>query len=219
MNRPPPPDAPHLTARELACRRGTRKLFHGLELDVAPGQIVWIRGRNGRGKTSLLRLAAGLAPPEHGELLREGVPVRRSDTHERELVYIGHANALKEDLSAAEALSFLLRVHGRPHARDTVEAALERLGIASRRNALVRTLSQGQRRRIALARLAVDVAMPAPSLWLLDEPYDALDTDGVQALDAIFTEHLGRGGSLMLTSHLPVSRALAPAEVDLDAYV
>jgi len=220
LNRPPAtPAAPHLTAHELACKRGTRPLFHGLELDVGPGRMVWIRGRNGRGKTSLLRLAAGLAVPEHGALLREGVPVRRSESHARELVFIGHHNALKEDLTAAEALRFLLRIHRRPHAPGIVEQALERLGIASRRNAPVRTLSQGQRRRVALSRLPVEVALPAPSLWLLDEPYDALDTDGVRALDVLFAEHLARGGSLMLTSHLPITRDLQPVEVDLDGYV
>jgi heme exporter protein A len=209
--------APRLSAVDLACRRGSRQLFHGLALDVAPGQLVWVRGHNGRGKTSLLRLLAGLAAPEQGQLLRDGVPIRRSASHARELVFIGHNNALKDDLEVAEALQFLLRIHGRASDIATVHGALDRLGLASRRSAPVRTLSQGQRRRVALARLAVDVASTPPSLWLLDEPFDALDVDGVRAVDELLAEHLRRGGSVLLSSHLPVSRALSPVEVDLDA--
>src|SRR2546423_7617970 len=201
LNSPSPATpAATLTGTDLACRRGHRQLFHGLALGVAPGQLVWVRGHNGRGKTSLLRLVAGLAVPEHGALLRDGVPVRRSDAHARELVFIGHHNALKDDLDVAEALRFLLRIHGRPCDAATVDAALDRLGMGSRRRAFVRTLSQGQRRRVALARLAVDVAMPAPSLWLLDEPFDALDADGVAGVQALLAEHLGRGGSRLMTS-------------------
>ncbi|HEX6706447.1 MAG TPA: cytochrome c biogenesis heme-transporting ATPase CcmA [Albitalea sp.] len=210
-----PLPAPRLVARELACRRGTRLLFKGLDLDVPAGRIVWLRGQNGRGKTSLLRLAAGLSSPEHGHVLIDGVPAR-TITPERALVFIAHANALKEDLSVSEALAFLLRLHGRASDGPTVRAALERLGLAGRRDAMVRTLSQGQRRRVALARLAVETA---PSLWLLDEPFDALDTDGVERVNGLLVEHAGRGGSVLLTSHLALDAArLAPIEVDLDRY-
>jgi heme exporter protein A len=212
----PPTAAPRLTAAALACRRGHRLLFQGLTLDVAPGQIVWLRGRNGRGKTSLLKLAAGLAAPEHGEVMCDGLPVRRSLAVQDRLVFIGHANALKEDLTASEALDFLLRIHGRPHGPDIVSAALERLGMFSRRHATVRTLSQGQRRRIALARLAVE---DRPSLWLLDEPYDALDSEGVARVNALLAGNARRGGSIMLTSHLTLDTALLqPIELDLDRY-
>jgi heme exporter protein A len=207
-----------LAGTDLACRRGTRQLFHGLTLDVPPGRLVWVRGRNGRGKTSLLRLVAGLAVPDQGALLRGGEPVRRSPAHARELVFIGHHNALKDDLDVTEALQFLLRIHGRPTAAATVEAALDRLGLAGRRRAYVRTLSQGQRRRVALARLAVDVASPRASLWLLDEPFDALDVDGVASVEGLLREHLARGGSVLMTSHLPVNPDLRPVKVDLDAH-
>jgi heme exporter protein A len=205
-----------LTAALLACRRGTRLLFKDLDLDIAGGQIVWVRGQNGRGKTSLLRLAAGLSTPEHGEVASDGVSVRRSGDYRERLVYIGHANALKEDLTVTEALEFMLRIHQRPYETSAVHAALERVGLHSRRNAAVRTLSQGQRRRVALARLAVETM---PSLWILDEPFDALDVDGVARLNALLKEHVGRGGSVMLTSHLVLDTALLkPIEVDLDRY-
>jgi len=209
------PTAPRLVAADLACRRGTRLLFRGLNFELAPGQLIWLRGQNGRGKTSLLRLAAGLSSPEQGQLLADGQRVRHAPEFERRLVFIGHGNALKEDLSVSETLAFLLRIHQRPADLATVHAALQRLGLHSRRDAPVRTLSQGQRRRVALSRLAVDAT---PSLWLLDEPFDALDADGVQRVNALLSEHLRRGGSVMLTSHLPLDRTtLDPVELDLDA--
>jgi len=130
------------------------------------------------------------------------------------LVFVAHANALKDDLAAGEALAFLLRIHGRPFDGATLDAALDRLGILSRRDAPVRTLSQGQRRRVALARLAVE---QRPTLWLLDEPFDALDTDGLSRVNAVLAGHLYRGGSIMLTSHLDLDTAvLHPIELDLD---
>ncbi|HMC16167.1 MAG TPA: cytochrome c biogenesis heme-transporting ATPase CcmA [Albitalea sp.] len=208
--------ASRLSASALACRRGSRLLFKNLDLDVDAGEIVWVRGQNGSGKTSLLRLIAGLSTPEHGRVLLDGIPVRSAAAHGRGLVYIAHANALKEDLSVSEALEFLLRIHARPCTPAIVQAALERIGLLSRRQALVRTLSQGQRRRVALARLAVD---DGAALWLLDEPFDALDIDGIARLNGLLNDQVRRGGSVLLTSHLGVSTAtLRPREVDLDAY-
>jgi len=208
--------APRLTAAHLACRRGTRLLFKELALDVGAGQIVWVRGQNGRGKTSLLRLAAGLSTPEHGQVQSDGVSVRRSSDYCERLVYIGHANALKEDLTVTEALQFLLRIHQRPFDVGVAHAALERIGLHSRRHAPVRTLSQGQRRRVALARLAVE---DGPSLWILDEPFDALDVDGVERLNGLLADHVKRGGSVLLTSHLKLDTALLrPIEIDLDHF-
>jgi len=108
---------------------------------------------------------------------------------------------VKDDLTVAESLRFLLQLAGRPIDAGAVEDALERFAIASRRNALVRTLSQGQRRRVALARLA---AQREPLPWLLDEPFDALDAAGVAILADVIAAHARRGGSVVLTSHLPV---------------
>jgi heme exporter protein A len=211
-----PSGVPRFAATQLACRRGTRLLFHDLGFEVNAGQIVWVRGQNGRGKTSLLRLAAGLSTPEHGRVLCDGVPPRRVAEPSQQPLFIGHANALKDDLSASEALAFLLRIHSLRHDIATVHAALERVGVRSRRDALVRTLSQGQRRRVALARLAVD---DRASLWILDEPFDALDLDGQQRLNALLAEHVRRGGCVLLTSHLLLDIALLqPREVDLDRY-
>jgi heme exporter protein A len=212
----PPPALHGLRLRQLVCRRGNRLLFSRLDLDVGAGQIVWVRGRNGRGKTSLLRLAAGLSTPESGEVLWGNLPARRDGGYARQLAFVGHTNALKEDLTVTEALQFLLRIHAFPSDLASVHGALERIGLQGRRGAMVRTLSQGQRRRVALARLAL--ANDA-SMWVLDEPFDALDGDGVERLNGLLVEHAGRGGAVLLTSHQSLdAQRLQPREVDLDRY-
>jgi len=208
---------PTLQLIDLACRRGDRVLFEGVHLGVAAGRVVWLRGSNGRGKTSLLRLVTGLASPEKGEVLWDGEPIRRSGRYRSELVHIGHANALKEDLTVIESLVFLARIHGRDASEQALQHGLELFGLASRRRAPVRTLSQGQRRRVALARLALE---SRPGLWVLDEPFDAVDAEGTQRLNALLASHQERGGSVLLTSHQPViSPALQPVEFDLDRLV
>ena len=201
---------------DLSCRRGDRLLFKGVSFQVRPGSAVWLRGRNGRGKTSLLRLACGLALPESGRVLWDDVVVRRAERYARQRVYIGHANALKEDLTVSESLRFLAHLHNRAHDAAALDAALARVGMASRRDAPVRTLSQGQRRRAALARLALE---RSAGIWILDEPYDALDVDGIACVNGLLHEHLARHGSVLLTSHLPPG-ADAPemTEFDLDRF-
>ena len=157
---------------------------------VKPGELVWLRGKNGSGKTSLLRIVAGLSRPEAGTLTLAGG---------RPGAYIGHANALKDDLTVTESLVFLARLHDLEGSAQGVRDALRTLAIHHRRHAIVRTLSQGQRRRVALARLALE---REPSLWVLDEPFDALDVHGIEAVNRLLVAHLARGGSVLLTSHL-----------------
>jgi heme exporter protein A len=207
--------APTLAAVDLVCRRGNRRLFAGVNFQVGGGQAMWLRGRNGRGKTSLLRLAAGLAVPESGRITWGGVPVRDAAMAQR-LVYVAHASALKDDLSVTESLRFLAQLHGRDDSIAALHTALDRVGMASRRDALVRTLSQGQRRRATLARLALE---REASIWILDEPYDALDSDGIDSINTLLNEHLARGGSVLLTSH-QAAGATAPQMTvfDLDAF-
>jgi heme exporter protein A len=183
-----------LLVRELVCRRGERILFAPVSFAVAPGEIVWLRGANGQGKTTLLRTLAGLSAPASGQVVWAGAP----ELAPRPL-FLAHANALKDDLTAAESLRFLLHLSGDAVDGRDVEAALGRFGLESRRHAFVRTLSQGQRRRVALARLAVQRTLRP---WLLDEPFDALDAAGVALLAGVIAEHAQRGGSIVLTSHL-----------------
>ena len=194
-----PSKAPVLEAVDLGGERGGRPLFRALRFALQPGQVLWLRGRNGRGKTSLLRLMAGLATPAAGAVHCAGVPLPRAGAAWRErLLFIGHANALKEDLTVAESLHFLSQLQGRNCSALQVSGALGRLGIAGLAARPVRTLSQGQRRRVALARLALP---QPPSVWLLDEPFDALDDDGVRRLNELLSAHAANGGSTLLTSH------------------
>lgn len=194
---------PLLAAVGLACRRGDRVLFRGLDLPVRRGEVVWLRGANGRGKTSLLRLLAGLSTPEAGQIRREG-----------ELLYVAHANALKEDLSVLESLRFLARLHGRDVDDTALTEALRQFGMATRRNAPVRTLSQGQRRRVALSRLAL---APSPAVWVLDEPFDALDVEGIASLNEVISQHVRGGGAVVLTSHQALTLAEpVPTVLQLD---
>lgn len=209
-----------LVVSGLACRRGHRLLFEGLSFTLHPGQVLWLRGANGRGKTSLLRLLTGLSTPEAGEIRWSGQGLGAAGAAFREqLLYIGHANGLKDDLTVSEALRFLARIHGRPSAPEVLGEALRRLGLYSRRTAPVRTLSQGQRRRVALARLALDLTEPVGArLWVLDEPYDALDTQGIGVLNDLLGSQARRGGCVVLTSHLPINLVdPEPTVLQLDA--
>ncbi len=205
-----------LQASALAVQRGERLLIRGLDLALMPGTVTWLRGSNGRGKTSLLRVLAGLSSPTHGSIqvlgrsAKEAGPAQRS-----QFVYIAHHNGLKDDLSALESLQFLARLHGLPADPPTLTQALQRMGIAQRRHALVRTLSQGQRRRVALARLLLATSVP---LWLMDEPFDALDAQGVSALNGVISDFAAAGGCVLLTSHQALSlRTPPPRVLDLEA--
>jgi heme exporter protein A len=211
------PDAAWVLQTEgLAGQRGDRILFADLTIALPPGSVTWLRGRNGRGKTSLLRLLAGLSTPSAGLIRIAGrMPSEAGAAWRRQLVYVGHQNALKDDLSVTEALRFLAQLHALPHGEEQLHQALRRMGIANRRHAPVRTLSQGQRRRVALARLALHGGSP---LWLLDEPFDALDVDGIAALNAVLGEHAERGGCVLLTSHQTLTlNSPVPQVLDLDA--
>jgi len=207
--------APLLAAVNLAGERGGRLLFRRLSFALQPGQVVWLRGRNGRGKTSLLRLLAGLSTPVEGAVHCDAVALPNAGPAWRErLVFIAHANALKDDLSVLECLRFLAQLQGRTATLGQLSTALERLGVAALAARPVRTLSQGQRRRVTLARLALP---QPPSVWLLDEPFDALDDDGIGRLNGLLSEHAAAGGSTLLTSHQAlVLQNPVPVVLDLD---
>ncbi|HEU4457873.1 MAG TPA: heme ABC exporter ATP-binding protein CcmA [Methylibium sp.] len=179
---------PLARVRGLSVRRERQRLFRALDFDLPRGRALWIRGRNGSGKTTLLRVLAGLRKPDEG-----GV-----DWSGRRPLFIGHANALKDDLTVLESLRFAARLHRHRGDAASLEAALARLKLDARRDQPVRQLSQGLRRRVALARLALADEAEA---WLLDEPHDALDDDSSATLDALIGEQLARGGAVALTHH------------------
>jgi heme exporter protein A len=199
----PLPAPASLEGRQLSCQRGRRLLFEGLDISLAAGSLTWLRGANGSGKTSLMRILAGLSTPVAGEVLLNGQALHKAGPQARQSVaYVGHANALKDDLSLQESLAFLARLAGMDQPEDRASHALDKLGLGNRRKALVRTLSQGQRRRGALARLALD---DQARTWILDEPYDALDADSMGRLSDLICTQAARGGAVLLTSHQPVS--------------
>ena len=197
---------PHtgLETRDLACERGGKTLFEGLNLSVLPGQSLHLQGDNGSGKTSLLRLLCGLALPLAGQMLWAGQPT----THEREgflrdMLYLGHALALKEGLSALENLHFAAALSGQAWVPDAALQALHQMGLRGREHLPLQVLSQGQKRRVALARLGLSPAR----LWLLDEPFVALDTAACGVLQELMQNHVARGGVVVFTSNQAVHLA------------
>ena len=171
-----------------------------------------VAGANGSGKTSLLRILCGLLPPASGEVIWKGAPIRTlKEDYSRQLVYLGHAPAVKDDLTAAENLAIACRLAGNPQPGEALLEALARFEVP--RKLFVRQLSQGQRRRAALARLALSAPVP---LWLLDEPFTALDSSGVAILRETLEQHAARGGAVAFTTHQDPGMAAAKV-VDLDA--
>jgi heme exporter protein A len=202
-----------LEAHNLACRRGSDWLFKNLSFRLDSGQMMWLRGTNGSGKTTLLRVLAGLTHADEGSLSVGQADSARVKPQTVERLYIGHANGLKDDLTVTESLQFLARLHDKESTVQAVHTALRRMGVHHRRNAYVRTLSQGQKRRVALARLVLD---RSPSLWILDEPFDALDAAAIDTVYAEMIAHLTLGGSVIFTSHVPVDgRGAKPKVLDL----
>jgi heme exporter protein A len=183
-----------LIAKELACVRGGRRVFHGISCAVGAGEALLVTGPNGAGKTSLLRLFAGLLGPASGSIRIEGGASSAGEAAH----FLGHQDCLKGALTAEENLEFAGALSGA--GGETVGAALSRLGLAPSATFPARELSMGQRRRLALARLLVT---PRP-LWLLDEPTAALDADGQTIFMTLANAHLERGGILVAATHLPL---------------
>ncbi len=175
----------------ISCRRGERLVFAGLGFSLVPGGLLLLRGPNGSGKSSLLRLMAGLMQPAEGSLSWDGVAIGRDgDSHRRRLAFLGHLDALKPALSAAENLAFWCGL-------GAVEPALSAWGIDHLARRPARLLSQGQRRRLALARILASKA----TLWLLDEPTNALDDEAVTIFAQCLAGHRASGGMAVIALH------------------
>ncbi|SDS64447.1 MULTISPECIES: cytochrome c biogenesis heme-transporting ATPase CcmA [Pseudomonas] len=194
--------SPVLQTIALACERDLRLLFENFELRLAGGDMVQISGPNGSGKTSLLRLLAGLMQPTDGQVLLNGQPLTEQ-RHElaRNLLWIGHAAGIKDLLTAEENLSWLCALH-QPAEREAIWQALAAVGLRGFEDVPCHNLSAGQQRRVALARLYLD----SPPLWILDEPFTALDKQGVAQLEEHLAGHCERGGLVVLTTHHTLSR-------------
>ena len=205
---------PLLETTGLSCARGRRTLFEDLALCVPAGEVVQILGANGSGKTTLLRVLCGLQPPSAGVVRWRGRNVSSGAPELREEVqFIGHAGGVKLDLTPRENLDVAIALGSRPTG-TTAGEALARLSIGELGRMPVRTLSAGQRRRVALARLLTCASL----LWVLDEPFTALDAGGVAIVDAMLHEHTGAGGAAIITSHHPVALGkTTPRPVSIDA--
>ncbi len=196
-----------LETMALACERGGLRLFSDLGFALQAGGLLRVRGSNGSGKTTLLRTLAGLTRPASGAVRWRGNDIDAD--YRREMLFIGHASAVKDELTVFENLDFASRICGLESSESKIKNALERLGIARLAHLPARYLSQGQRKRAALARLALSAAVP---LWLLDEPFAALDSEGIAQVSALCAAHLAGAGMLVLTSHQDVAIASAAAQ-------
>ena len=199
-----------LEVSDLKCVRGERQLFSGVGFRLEGGKLLYLRGANGAGKTSLLRILCGLSPAEAGQILWNGVEVRElGDAYRHDLFYLGHHNALQEALTVNQNLAFYAALAGMVASAADTSHALTRLGLHACQTRMVRHLSQGQKRRVALSRLMLNRAR----LWILDEPFVALDQAAIALLADLVATHLRNGGLAVLTSHQQVEIPGAQTQV------
>lgn len=195
------PPMPDFAGTDLTCLRGDRLVFTGLDFRIAPGEALLLLGPNGSGKSSLLRMMAGFLRPWRGALAWDDLSVAdEPDGHRRRVHYVGHLDAVKPVLTAAENLAFWAALGGAADPAAHALSALERLGVPHIAGVPGRYLSAGQKRRLNLARI---LAAPAP-LWLLDEPTVALDRAAVALLEGVIAEHRAGGGMVVLSTHADV---------------
>lgn len=188
-----------LQALDISCTRGGLALFAGVTFTLSPGEALRVAGRNGSGKSSLLRILCGLAEPTGGEVRWDGHRIQRiREQYCGNLAYIGHASGIKDELLAWENVAFAASLAGTRIGMQAACDALEQVGLSHVADLPARTLSQGQRKRVALARLCLETPQ---RLWILDEPFIALDTDAVKELCSAIDRHLACGGLTVYTTH------------------
>ncbi|PMK00842.1 cytochrome c biogenesis heme-transporting ATPase CcmA [Vibrio sp. 10N.261.55.A7] len=188
-----------LEVKQLTAIRDERILFESLSFIINEGELVQVEGRNGTGKTTLLRIVTGLGDRDDGEIYWNGENIESNrDAFHQDLLFLGHQTGVKRELTAFENLHFYQSIHA-PHLRDkdTIFKALTKVGLAGREDVPVAQLSAGQQRRVALARLWLS----DQKLWILDEPLTAIDKQGVKVLEALFLQHAEQGGTVILTTH------------------
>ena len=196
-----------LTAHALTCVKRDRVLFADLSFTLPAGSLTYLRGPNGAGKTSLLRLLTGLSLPDQGEILFNDVPIAEClPQFHASLTYIGHKPGLNSALSAIENLQYWCAQHSIGFSLETAYKVLTTLGLVGLEDIPVRMLSAGQQRRVALGRLWLKSA----DIWILDEPFTALDISGIKLLEAHMKSHVEQGGTVITTSHQALSEVAGP---------
>ena len=205
------PSTPLLDVRELEVWRGEAPLFSNVELTLDAGEALFVAGRNGAGKSSLLRTLCGLGRPTRGEI-HWSLP-GSGESAGRELLFIGHHNGLREAMSGLENLTLYQGLAGRSGDEEECYRVLARFGLAALAEQPVRLMSQGQRRRVALCRLLLQ---PTRRVWVLDEPYTSLDRDSIDLLDEHIAGHLQAGGAAIITSHHSASSSFPSRRFSLD---
>ncbi len=194
-----------LAIKNIECVRGERRLFSDLSFEAASHTLLEVRGPNGSGKTSLLRNLCGLLPPAAGIIEWRGNNIHMfADEYRSELAFLGHLSGVKDELTASENLRMSSVAAGLGASPDQIHAALVHFGLRDFRDSLCKALSQGQRRRVALARLCLSAAR---SLWILDEPFTALDAAALVVIKDLLESHLETGGTVVLTTHQEVAIA------------
>lgn len=198
---------------QLGCTRGERELFSNLNFQIEAGDAMQVAGANGSGKTSLLRMLSGLTSPAEGEVRWGGRDIRSiREAFGSQLIYLGHANGVKDDLFAWENVVVASTLAGNPVSRDDAYDVLDQLGLDRAADLPTRSLSQGQRKRVALARLWL---CKKTTLWILDEPFTALDKNAVIELCTTLDAHLARGGMVIYTTHQEINLC-AQRQLNLD---
>ena len=193
-----------LKVSDLECMRGERSLFKDINFSLEAGELMLVNGPNGSGKTSLLRMLCGLAIPVHGEIRWCGNAIRSLDEeYHNAITYLGHLNGTKDNLTAIENLRISSALAGNEIDESEGYMALRHMGLGGCEILPVKVLSQGQRRRVALARLLVCRTV----LWILDEPLVALDSAAVKLVQSLLVQHLDQGGMVVMATHQDINVA------------
>ena len=188
-----------LSGQHVACVKQDRTLFDNLNFSVEPSELLYVRGQNGAGKTSLLRILVGLSDPADGEILYRGENIHEvAETFHHQLIYFGHKLGLNLTLNALENLTFWCQLNKVETSQQNLFDLLATLGLVGLEDLPVSQLSAGQQRRVALARLWLK---KTAKIWILDEPFTALDVQGITLLREKIVAHLGTGGAVIITSH------------------